>query len=180
VDDIAKLIPFAYLLLLLYLFLRSGRWKTVFCDPRANLRKSWRNVKIERVLSGDEPVPELFLFFRVQARQLWGAKADEVWLKRIEPQLRSDKSEDGYPADWFWRREFVLQGAGGKCSRPACSNPPKHVHHEKHLSKGGDHSLGNLEPLCPSCHAGEHPQNPILNPHKRYRSFRRKMQRQLW
>ncbi|MGO9147525.1 MAG: HNH endonuclease [Desulfomonilia bacterium] len=33
-----------------------------------------------------------------------------------------------------------------------------HIHHIKEVSKGGDHSLSNLQLLCKDCHALKHPK----------------------
>jgi hypothetical protein len=37
-----------------------------------------------------------------------------------------------------------------------------HVHHKLEISKGGSHTLSNLELLCDDCHAGKHPNNPFV------------------
>ena len=47
------------------------------------------------------------------------------------------------------------------------------VHHLTPISKGGDHSLSNLQTVCQSCHAKEHPIpvkiQSALRDHKRVR-----------
>lgn len=62
-----------------------------------------------------------------------------------------------YPDDWNERRERVLKRDGYECQRCGGSNTELHVHHQMPISKGGSHKLSNLETVCSSCHATEHP-----------------------
>lgn len=108
------------------------------------------------------------------------------WYESVEPKLRNTL---GYPGDWRLRRIEVFLRADGKCE--SCgkvtgrlkSGPLSfsstvdrerawhydhvkvsgaHVHHKVEISKGGSHSLSNLELLCDDCHAAKHPHNPYL------------------
>jgi 5-methylcytosine-specific restriction endonuclease McrA len=109
-------------------------------------------------------------------RRLAAAKRrEQTWHEVIEPRCRSYR---GYPPDWDMRRVHVYMRARGvcetcgvKCANLDCS--PEmiwhsiyphvtggHVHHVVPMSKGGDHSLENLQFLCEGCHARAHSKNP--------------------
>jgi len=78
------------------------------------------------------------------------------WLKKEEPLQRKAL---GYPIDWKIRREIRIKESIGICV--SCGqkiNNNVHIHHIKPLSKGGDHSLSNLEVLCENCHFNKHPR----------------------
>jgi 5-methylcytosine-specific restriction endonuclease McrA len=116
---------------------------------------------------------------RAQARR-------ERWYQSTERMLRNAPR---YPGDWRLRRVEVFLRASGKCescgeptgqlkagilSNSRTISPEKawhfehtnvrhaHVHHKVEISKGGSHSLSNLELLCDECHAAKHPANSHL------------------
>lgn len=62
-----------------------------------------------------------------------------------------------YPDDWEERRQKVLDRDGYECQECGETDAEFHVHHIKPISQGGGHQIGNLETLCESCHAKEHP-----------------------
>lgn len=62
-----------------------------------------------------------------------------------------------YPDDWDKRRKQVLERDGYECQDCGATDKPLHVHHVTPISEGGNHNLSNLEALCESCHAKEHP-----------------------
>jgi len=62
-----------------------------------------------------------------------------------------------YPDDWDERRKQVLERDGYECQDCGATDKPLHVHHVTPISEGGNHNLSNLEALCESCHAKEHP-----------------------
>lgn len=78
-----------------------------------------------------------------------------------------------YPDDWDQRRERVLERDGYECQRCGASDSGLQVHHRTPISEGGGHELGNLETVCRSCHAEEHPVkvaiSTALNDNKRLR-----------
>ncbi|MGH0035335.1 MAG: HNH endonuclease [Myxococcota bacterium] len=107
----------------------------------------------------------------------------EKWLRELEPMYRNSGSEfphDDYPPDWQVRRAMVYDRAEGTCER--CGKPAgkyigdlshaedlggswtrgisviqdAHVHHKVPISKGGNHSLNNLELLHEWCHDFRH------------------------
>lgn len=57
------------------------------------------------------------------------------------------------PADWPERREATRQRAGGRCEKRTrgqrCPNTGSDC---DHIKPGDNHSLTNLQWLCPSCH----------------------------
>lgn len=67
-----------------------------------------------------------------------------------------------YPDDWDDRRERVLERDDYQCQRCGATDTTLHVHHVTPISKGGSHRLSNLETLCESCHAEEHPVQTTL------------------
>jgi hypothetical protein len=102
---------------------------------------------------------------------------DEIdWKTKAEPNYR--KHVD-YPPDWQRRRALAFIKDQGKCQKcgKACGHlacDPNQiwnfkfneqllydadVHHAKHKSSGGDHSLDNLLLYCLLCHSREHPEN---------------------
>lgn len=62
-----------------------------------------------------------------------------------------------YPDDWEDRRKQVLERDEYECQRCGAADETLHVHHITPISEGGSHDLSNLEALCESCHAQEHP-----------------------
>lgn len=94
----------------------------------------------------------------------------EYWKEYIEPRNRE---VGGYPDDWQSRRRAVYEKANGRCA--SCGAKvgvieqsrwknklilrEAHVHHKVPISRGGDHSLSNLELLCENCHINTHPEN---------------------
>lgn len=67
-----------------------------------------------------------------------------------------------YPSDWDQRRRQVYQRDGYTCQRCGRGGGPNgmaelHAHHKVPRSKGGSHSLSNLETLCRECHNQKHP-----------------------
>ena len=98
------------------------------------------------------------------------------WRNLVEAQFRKHA---GYPPDWERRRSLVFlrdrgkcqskEHRGGTCGRLLCEANQiwnfkygvrllveAHVDHITSISNGGDHSLENLQLLCPSCHALKH------------------------
>lgn len=93
-----------------------------------------------------------------------------------EPLNRKDQK---YPRDWQARRTLVYLSRDGLCeecgSRAGkCRTSEEllwfnknyykaryvsgaHIHHKLEISKGGDHSFGNLQLLCDQCHSRKHP-----------------------
>ena len=60
-----------------------------------------------------------------------------------------------YPPDWETRKAIVIARDGEGCIN--CSNTRNlHLHHRRHLSKGGTNEVCNLELLCSNCHSTEH------------------------
>lgn len=68
-----------------------------------------------------------------------------------------------YPDDWDERRKRVLDRDGYECQRCGESDTELHVHHRTSISAGGSHELSNLETICRSCHAAEHPTKVTLS-----------------
>ena len=62
-----------------------------------------------------------------------------------------------YPDDWDDRRTQVLEQDDYQCQECGATDTTPHVHHVTPISEGGSHDLSNLETLCESCHAKEHP-----------------------
>ncbi len=110
----------------------------------------------------------------------WGKAACwNAWRRITEAKYRLSP---GSPPDWTWRRLWVLHRDGKRCvqcgsdgikelisKRRRLEQKPRfhpdgglHVHHIVPISKGGQHGLGNLAPLCLRCHALEHPENQML------------------
>lgn len=86
-------------------------------------------------------------------------------------------TSDEYPPDWEGRRERVLERDGYTCQ--GCGVTSTRVdsvfHDVDHVvpkSEGGSHALGNLQTLCPACHAEKHPDNDSLA--RRAREFQRR------
>ncbi len=62
-----------------------------------------------------------------------------------------------YPPDWEERRQKVLDKAKYKCQE--CKTDMVlnlHVHHIKHLGRGGSNKISNLMALCERCHEKKH------------------------
>ena len=62
-----------------------------------------------------------------------------------------------YPPDWEERRQKVLDKAKYKCQE--CKTDMVlnlHVHHIKHLGRGGSNKISNLMALCEGCHENKH------------------------
>jgi len=81
------------------------------------------------------------------------------WIKE-EWKFRDTK---GYPEDWSYRRELIIRKFKSKCI--SCDERIEnniHIHHIVPISKGGDHSLDNLELLCEKCHCEKHPKLKTL------------------
>ena len=112
---------------------------------------------------------------------------EREWREVTEPKLRS---VSGYPEDWQTRRIETFLTANGRCSScgtqvgslrvspeqrwhyPLLRLSGAQVHHKVPLSRGGDHSLDNLELLCDDCHIAHHPSNQGLKRIKRIRNIR--------
>lgn len=68
-----------------------------------------------------------------------------------------------YPDDWDERRKKVLKRDGYNCQRCGTSDAVLQVHHLTPISEGGGHELSNLETVCRSCHAAEHPTKVAIS-----------------
>lgn len=68
-----------------------------------------------------------------------------------------------YPDDWEKRRKRVLQRDGYECQRCGDSDTVLQAHHKTAISDGGGHELSNLETICRSCHASEHPEKVAIS-----------------
>jgi hypothetical protein len=102
-------------------------------------------------------IPEEYLASPTSALAQWGKAAWEGWLAHTEPRLRTSR---GYPADWEWRRLYVLERDNRKCIECGAGGTREqdlHVHHVIPLSIGGNNDLGNLVALCLFCHDKKHP-----------------------
>lgn len=125
----------------------------------------------------------LLAFCSALSTELKAQTRRERWYASTEPMLRN---APGYPGDWRLRRVEVFLRARGMCE--SCGKvtgklmgggfskvPPEkawhfehtevrgaHVHHKVEISRGGSHTLSNLELLCDDCHATKHPNNPYL------------------
>ncbi|WP_209624827.1 HNH endonuclease signature motif containing protein [Saccharothrix coeruleofusca] len=66
-------------------------------------------------------------------------------------------SRDDLPPDWPQRRAATRRRAGGRCEGRVrghrCPNPGTDCDHRIPRWRGGTHDLGNLQWLCPTCHA---------------------------
>ncbi|PSQ41917.1 HNH endonuclease [Halobacteriales archaeon SW_7_68_16] len=91
----------------------------------------------------------------------------------------ADHTSDEYPPDWQNRRrrvldrdEYTCQGCGVRGTR--VDDVRFDVDHVVPKSDGGSHALGNLQTLCPSCHAEKHAGNSKLERRaRRYRNRNR-------
>lgn len=68
-----------------------------------------------------------------------------------------------YPDDFEDRRKKVLRRDDYLCQECGESEGVLQVHHITPISEGGSHKLENLETVCRSCHAKEHPEKITLN-----------------
>lgn len=68
-----------------------------------------------------------------------------------------------YPDDWEKKRKQVLDRDAYECQRCGESNTNLQVHHRTAISEGGGHELSNLETVCRSCHATEHPTKVTIS-----------------
>ena len=69
----------------------------------------------------------------------------------------------GHPDDRADRRKRVLRRDDHQCRKCGGSRESLHVHHFRPISQGGSHDISNLEALCRSCHAKEHPTKVKLS-----------------
>ena len=69
----------------------------------------------------------------------------------------------GHPDDQADRRKRVLRRDDHQCRKCGGSRESLHVHHVRPISQGGSHDISNLEALCRSCHAKEHPTKVKLS-----------------
>jgi hypothetical protein len=68
-----------------------------------------------------------------------------------------------YPDDWEDRRKQVLKRDGYECQHCGASDTVLQAHHKTPISEGGGHELSNLETVCRSCHASEHPEKVAIS-----------------
>jgi|AntDeeMetageno50_2_1112565.scaffolds.fasta_scaffold03050_3 hypothetical protein len=93
-----------------------------------------------------------------------------------------DYTSEEYPPDWDGRRKEVLARDGYTCRGCGVTSTRVDdvyfdVDHVVPKSAGGGHELTNLQTLCPSCHAGKHPDNGDLA--RRARKWERRNTRSL-
>lgn len=104
---------------------------------------------------------------------------DILLINRIEEEWDNYcVSFPGYPPDWKYRRNLVLERDGEACSKCGWPNGVQrkvrelHIHHIERLSRGGNNALSNLISLCDICHkkqdgAGHARINPRSKKQKR-------------
>jgi hypothetical protein len=63
----------------------------------------------------------------------------------------------GYGDDWEERAKRIRARDGYECQRCGATNTELHVNHITPIREGGSHDESNLETICRSCHAAEHP-----------------------
>lgn len=86
------------------------------------------------------------------------AELQQIWacVNHEPPRFAGDSKYAEYlaSAGWRWRRGVVLVLADGRCAR--CREDAQQVHHRSYKHRGSE-KLDELEPLCETCHALEHP-----------------------
>lgn len=134
-----------------------------------------KNLEICLVIAGYGFLAYLFFHVRIKNEaRFW------YWVINTEKKHRNDKSDNGYPQDWQFRRIAVFRREKGTCSicgrkigrlrlwyrsieQSGLSNyAGVHVHHVIAISQGGCHDLHNLKILCMGCHAQQHPGNSSI------------------
>jgi hypothetical protein len=68
-----------------------------------------------------------------------------------------------YPDDWEERRERVLERDNHECQKCGATEGTLQVHHIRPISERGTHKKTNLQTICRSCHADEHPVQVTLS-----------------
>jgi hypothetical protein len=68
-----------------------------------------------------------------------------------------------YPDDWDDRRKRVLERDDYECQECGATDTILQVHHLTPISEGGSHNLNNLQAICRSCHADEHPKKVTIS-----------------
>lgn len=104
-------------------------------------------------------IPKELLGSPERAIELWGRdRAVGAWTRITEQTYRRDKSVEGYPPDWEWRRMLAREHDAQLCDQCGWADRRAilHVHHKYPVGMGGDHRLSNLVTLCAECHAYEH------------------------
>ncbi len=69
----------------------------------------------------------------------------------------------GYGDDWEERAKRIRARDGYECQSCGATDTELHVHHITPIREGGSHDESNLETICRSCHAAEHPILVTLN-----------------
>jgi len=65
-------------------------------------------------------------------------------------------SQSKYPGNWDELRNKAIARDNGMCTSCGASDCYLHVDHILPLSRDGPNILGNLQTLCPDCHASKH------------------------
>ncbi len=109
--------------------------------------KAWNDKKTEwEKRNPDPPEPILKHFHDPQA---------QLTTKDLKI-LKVFNNWPGYPPFWKYLRAVVLNRDGNHCQVSGCpSRVTLHVHHQKPVSKGGEHVPNNLVSLCDFHHALE-------------------------
>jgi hypothetical protein len=120
---------------------------------RQQLAKKWRT--LEEVIKSYELSRSKVPIY-IQRKYMSTFKIQPSELKRIQLALagKVTKVEELREIPQMIKDE-VYKKYEGKCN-DCGANEHLHIHHKKHFSKGGLHTLDNLELLCVGCHAVVH------------------------
>ena len=109
--------------------------------------KAWNDKKAEWERRNPDPPQPILRHFHDPQAQL---------TERDRKVLKVFNNWPGYPPFWKYLREVVLNRDGNHCQVSGCpSRVSLHVHHQKPVSKGGEHVPNNLVSLCDFHHALE-------------------------
>jgi 5-methylcytosine-specific restriction endonuclease McrA len=115
-------------------------------NPQISWEKDWANRK-----GGAPPMTS------EELREAKPRHLLDIWREHVEPVLSDDRLPYD-PRDWEWRRLAVYDDCEKRCNKCGAELAPPHrkgcghTHHKVPRSKGGSHSLSNLELLCARCH----------------------------
>lgn len=141
-------------------------WKANNPDVVASMRKRWKQENPEKVLASNKRYYEKNRKQFAEMAKIWRAKNPE----KVTEFKAAHRARKKAAPTYFITNKEKWKLRNDPCFY--CGQPAKHLDHIIPLSRGGNHSIGNLAPACVRCNTSKNDKTIM-----EWRIWQRKMNR---